>query len=199
MEHCERPRRRAHAAVSAQLFHVHAKLDCGAARREHFCLSQPERLQRLSSGDEELYADEVYAQDLFRDRVFHLEARVGLNKGVATIGALRGVGVDEELNRPHAPVIEALGDPHSIVREARAQLRGQAGRGCNFHKFLVSPLDRTVALPEVADRPCAVANDLDLDVAGARHPLLHVDFAVPKGPQRFRLTAPVSRIEFSGA
>ena len=57
------------------------------------------------------------------------------------------------------------------------QVRGRA----LFDQFLVPPLHRAVAFPEVDDVAVLVGQDLDLDVAGAFDVLLEVDVGVAEG------------------
>ena len=53
----------------------------------------------------------------------------------------------------------------------------------------MTPLEAALALAEVRDRAAAIADDLDLDMAGAGHQALDQDRAVAKGGCGFRLAA----------
>ena len=73
--------RRPQAAVRLHVFHVDPCLDRIAARARDGCLLEPELRERLASGDAQLRLHQVRAGHLLRDGVFHLQTRVGLDKG----------------------------------------------------------------------------------------------------------------------
>ena len=64
------------------------------------------------------------------------------------------------------------------------QLGGQRGRGRDLDQLLPAALEAAVPRVEVGDRTGAVAQHLDLDVAGARQQALEVDRIVTEGRQR---------------
>ena len=70
------------------------------------------------------------------------------------------------------------------------------GGGGDFHDLLEPALDRAFAFPEVTDAAMQVANDLYLDVPGARNQLLHVERARAERHLRFRDAAFPGSFEF---
>ena len=77
------------------------------------------------------------------------------------------------------PAAEATRDRHLV--ELPALGARQAGRRRLLDELLVTALDRAVALAERDDGPVAVAEQLDLDVAGGQDLALEVDRAVAEG------------------
>ena len=76
---------------------------------------------------------------------------------------------------------------------------GQTGRRGDFDEFLVATLDAAIALPQVTDGPGAVADDLHLDVPGARQQLFHVHVTAAERRPRFGLAARVGVLQFLAA
>jgi hypothetical protein len=62
-----------------------------------------------------------------------------------------------------------------------------------FHQFLVAPLHRAVAFPQVDVVSVGVGDQLDFDVTRTFHELLDVDGAVVEGGRRFGLRGRESR------
>src|SRR5262249_61936574 len=120
--------------------------------------------------------------------VVDLQARSGLDEGEGRIVA-RGSRIDQELEG--SEVVEA-----ALARQAECGLeqsgpeaRRQAGTGCDLDQLLVATLQRALALPEMAHRPGAVAQHLNLDVARVWHEPLDVEVARAERPQRFGTAA----------
>ena len=74
------------------------------------------------------------------------------------------------------------------VDNARTQDVAQRGTWGNFDELLVAPLDRAFTLPQMADRPVPVANDLHLDMPRFTDQTFDIDVIASKGSLRFRLT-----------
>lgn len=80
---------------------------------------------------------------------------------------LRG-GVDEELDAARAPVADGLARAGGGGQQAVAEGGGDARRRRLLDDLLVPALDGAVALAEREDRAVREAEDLHLDVQGAR-------------------------------
>ncbi len=139
------------------------------------------RRERLAGRDADLLAHDVDPGDELRDRVLDLEPAVDLDE---VEGAVRA---DEELERAGVPVADRLAGALDRRLHRLARLRVERGRRRLLDELLVAALDRALALAEREDTPRAVAEHLDLDVAGGRHELLDVDVTVAE--RRLRLGA----------
>src|SRR5207302_9495142 len=108
-------------------------------------------------------------------RVLDMQARVHLQK-VET-----AVLVEEELDRAGIGIAgsprhrrRGLGDFPSHARADRERRR-------LLHHFLMTPLNRALALDEWADGPTRVAEQLHLDVTRTRESSLEIDRGVTEG------------------
>ena len=131
-----------------------------AARRgDRALVTQTQGGQRRARGEPELRLDQVDAGDLFRDRVFDLNARVALDEEI-----LAGLGRDEEFDRSRAHVVRGPDQADRVVEHSLPD-RG-IERGCRrrFHNFLMAELYRAVALVQVDDVAAGVRQHLNLDV-----------------------------------
>ena len=87
---------------------------------------------------------DIYASDFFGDRVFDLNAWINLDE----VELVR-VGVNEKLNRAGILVADLFANRDGGITESLSDLRKQIGRRGNLNHFLVSTLDRAIALKEV--------------------------------------------------
>ena len=169
-------------AVGGEGLEVDACLDREAAWRRDFFLREPEVAQGLAGGDAELRLHQVESGNRLGNRVLHLQPGVGLQK--AERGSVAEVGrVHQKLERAEAAVAGGGGHALGRLNDAGAQRGRQPGCRGNLDQLLVAPLGAAFTLAELHDLG-AVAEDLDLDVAGARHHLLHVQRAVAERPLR---------------
>ncbi len=119
--------------------------------------------------------------------VLDLETRVGFDEGEAP--GLVARDVEEELERAGVGVVNARCELHRSVEDGGAHGLVELGCRRDLDDLLVAALDAAFAFAEVGDGAGAVAEDLHLDVAGARHELLDVEVAVAEGSLRLRRTA----------
>jgi hypothetical protein len=94
---------------------------------------------------------------------------------------------DQRLDRAGAAVLDRLGEPHRGMRDDRALVRRERGRGCFLHHLLVPALERAVALEHVHGAALPVAQHLHLDVPRVLEQLLHVHALVPERRRRHTL------------
>ncbi len=142
--------------------HVDACLQRVAARFRHRVCREVQLAQRCTAGDADLRLHEIDAGDFFRDGVFDLQARVCFDEHDA-----RRARVDafhQKLERAEAAIVRGTGDAQRRFDERRARCVVQRRAGCNLDELLMAPLQRALALPQVADVG-TVADDLHFDVA----------------------------------
>ncbi len=132
--------------------------------------------EALALGDQDLRAHDVDAGHLLGDGVLDLHAGVHLDEE-----ELARLHVHQELDGAGAGVADLLGDLLAEAADVLALGLGEVGRGRPLHDLLVASLDRAVALVEVVDVALLVAEDLDLDMAGAGDHLLEIALAVAEG------------------
>jgi hypothetical protein len=94
----------------------------------------------------------------FGHRVLDLQSRVHFQE------IERAAFVEHELDRARVDVADRLRDAHRGPAHAFAQARVERGRGRLLDHFLVTALDRTLALAEVQRGAVSVGQDLELDV-----------------------------------
>ena len=132
--------------------------------------------QRFALGDQDLGAHDVDTGHFLGDGMFDLHAGVHLDEV-----ELARVHIHQELDGARAFVIHMLADLLAQKAKLFALRRRQVGRGRAFHDLLVAPLHRAVPFVEVVDVPVLVAQDLDLDVAGAGDHLFEIALAIAEG------------------
>ena len=119
-----------------------------------------------------------------------LDARIDLDEV-----ELAGVGIQQEFHRAGAAIAgmprEAQGGFADGVAGCVIHVRG----GRALDDFLVAALDGAVALPEMDEIAVAVAEDLDLDMAGAADQLFQIDLAIAEGAFRFAAAGLDLRLE----
>ncbi len=155
-----------------RVFRQDAGLDGVAANFDVFLLRQCPASRR----DVELHLDQVGVRDLFRDRMFDLDAGVDLHEG-----ELLPVDVVEKLDGSSIPIGDRRQQADGRCMQAGTDLFGQDRRGSFLDHLLVAPLDRTIALAEVHDASRAVAHHLDFEVARLLDVGLDVQRVIAKG------------------
>lgn len=155
-----------------------------AKPRRHTRRVDRELPERPSARELDLETDEVEPRHLLGDGMLHLEPRIGLDERERGSVALRA-GHDQELDRAEVVEPDLARDPERGVEQEGAQAVRQPGRGRDLHELLMAPLERAVALPEVAHGAGAVAEHLHLDVTRPRRQLLDVEIAGAERLQRF--------------
>ena len=156
--------------------HVDAKLHGIAARPRHIGLRQPERTERGAIGHGKLRPDQIDAEHFLGDGMFDLQPRIGLDEGEGRLVAVRIV-IDQEFEGAEIVVVRGGRQLLGGLDDARPQRLAERGAWRNLDELLVAALDGAFALPEVADRAVAVADDLHLDMAGFADQPLGIDIA----------------------
>ena len=104
--------------------------------------------------------------------MLHLDPRVHLQEEVVA------VAVEQPFDRAGAAVADRRGGVDAESADPLAELRIDRGRWRFLDEFLVAPLDRAVALPEVDHIAMRVREDLNLDVPRILEVTLDVDGGV---------------------
>ena len=104
--------------------------------------------------------------------------------------------IEEEFDSAGVPVSRQLPDAQGGLSHTLAQFLIDDGRRAFFHHLLMPSLQRTFAFTEMNQVAVLVAENLDLDVAGAVEVFLDVDPRVVKGILRFRSRRAVGGGEF---
>ena len=120
--------------------------------------------QRLTGGDAQLFAHQVDSGHLLGDGVFDLESGVHLQEEELSRGL-----VHQELDGSRRPVADAAGQLQGRLTHDVALFGAEGGCRRLLDDLLVATLDRAFPLAQVDQAPVGVAQDLDLDVAGAGH------------------------------
>jgi len=89
--------------------------------------------------------------------------------------------LDDELDRAGVGVIGGPDQADGRVAHGFAGLRIQPRRGAFLDQFLMAPLHRAIAFPQVDRVAVVVGDDLDLDVAGMLDVSFEIDLAVAEG------------------
>ena len=124
---------------------------------------QPQRRKPVAGGDAQLQLHQVQPRDLLGDGVLDLQARIGLDEDKRPI--IRSL-IDQEFEGAQAAIAQPLGHRQRSLGQRCAQREAQAGAGRDLHQLLVLALQRAFPLAQ-AHHLLTVADDLDLDVAGA--------------------------------
>ena len=139
-------------------------------------------VQPVAVGQENLAPHEIDAGHHFRDGMLDLDARVHLDE--EKVAAL---DVEQKLHRAGIAIAHGAAEPHRRVADPRPQLLGERDARRDLDDLLVPALHRTVALPEMNESALAIAEDLDLDVFGARDVALEEHVRVAEGGRRLPL------------
>src|SRR5208337_4012044 len=138
----------------ARVLGVDATLD-RRAEKTHLVLRDR---QRRSGRDLDLLVDDVDAGDHLGHRMFDLDARVHLDEVELAL-------LVEKLDRPGADVAELRHGAGHHAADLFALFGVERGGGAFLPHFLVTALQRAVALSEVDGAALSVAEHLELDVA----------------------------------
>ena len=138
----------------------------------------------ITRSNTNLRLHQIDTKDLFGNRVLHLQARVGLDEHIRQ-GLRRQI--DQKLEGAQAFVAQLGRHAQRILRDAFAQRLRQAGAGRNLHQLLKAALQRAFALAQRHRPFAAVAQQLNLDMACARHQALYIHTVHTK--RRFCLAA----------
>src|SRR3546814_4336450 len=107
-----------------------------------------------------------------------LDARVHLDEEKLAI-------FPQELDRARAAIAHRRHRIGANAAHARALLGRDDRRGGFFEPFLVTALERAVALAEMDRAALAVAEDLEFDVARVAEIFFHIDGRIAEGGRRF--------------
>jgi hypothetical protein len=129
------------------------------------------RSDRDPLGDTDLRLDEIDPRYHLGDRVLDLDTRIDFYEVI-----LLRVDVDEELDGTGVVVVDRRRKRQSGLRHTAREFRREIAGRSLFEYFLVPSLDRTVTFAELYYRAVRVAENLDFDVARARH--VHIDVQI---------------------
>ena len=127
--------------------------------------------QRRAGRDPDLLDDEIEPGDHLGDGVLDLEARVHFDEIELAV-------LVQELDRADAAIGELAHRVGHGLADAHALVLVQRGRQRLLPELLVAPLQRAVALAEMDGVALAVAQHLDLDMAGMGEIFLEIDGVV---------------------
>ena len=176
----------ARLACGIQRLGIDAPLHGIAARRGGGPGIQAQLAQVIARRNADLGLHQVDAEDFLGDGVLDLQARVGLDEH---IGQGVGGGIDQEFEGAQALVADLGGHAQRVARDALAQRLRQAGAGRDLDQLLEAPLQRAFALAQRDGACAAIAQDLHLDMARARHQTLHIDTVHAEGGARLAAAA----------
>jgi hypothetical protein len=141
-----------------------------AARRGHALLREAELGERAPLREVELERDEIEAGHRLRDRVLHLEPRVGLDE----VERVERVRVDQELHGAEPRVVRRARERDRGRVHAFAQHGREPRRGRDLDELLVAALEAALALSELHHRAGLISSHLHFDVSRAREPALDI-------------------------
>ncbi len=124
--------------------------------------------EAASSGHADLFEHEIDVGDHLGDRMLDLDARVHLDEVELSV-------LIEELDRSNSEIFELA---HRVCRRLshRAACRlVEGGAGAFLPDFLITALQRTVALAEMDGATIAIAEHLNLDMTGTRKIFFEVE------------------------
>ncbi len=142
-------------------------------------LRQTELSERRARGDAHLRLDEIHVCDLLGHRVLHLDSRIHLDENVLPRAIPRCV--DQEFDGASVDVADRARESDGIPVQTLPQLIGDVRSRCDLDDLLVPPLDRAVPFEQVDRLPCAVGQDLNLDMPRAQNRLLEEHARVAEG------------------
>ena len=137
--------------------------------------------ERLTGGDPDLLLDEIHIGDRLRYRVFHLDPRVHFHEIEIFLF------IQKELDGSRILISDCFRRPDRRLPHLFAEFIGDRRRRGLFKDFLVSSLDRAVALAEMDDISVSVTQDLEFDMARILHKPLDVHGIVGKSFDRLHL------------
>ena len=104
--------------------------------------------------------------------MFDLQAGIGFDEDE---GVVRLLSIDQEFEGADIVVAGRLGEADGGIDDLVAQGGRKRRARRDLQQLLVAALDAAVALPEMGDGAGLIADDLDLNMAGARYQALGVD------------------------
>ncbi len=116
--------------------------------------------QGAALGDLDLHADQVQTGDHFRDRMLHLNARVGLDE-VEFAG-----GRQQKLDGSGIHIAGVAGEFQRGVADGFTRRFADGGTGAFFDDLLVAPLNGAVALEQVNYVAVGITEYLHFDMPG---------------------------------
>ena len=146
-------------------------MTAGLVAEADFGVAEPTPLR-----NQDLAFDDIVAGDLFGDGVLDLDARVDLDEV-----KIAAVGVHEKFDGGGVVQADGAADGQGGVEDAPAQGRVETGGGGDFDDLLMAPLNGTIALEKVNETAVLVAEQLDLDVAGAADELFDENLGGAEG------------------
>ena len=172
-----------------------AALDGRAVQRDIRLLGKRKRrrVQGVPFGNANLRLHEVDAGDHFGDGVLDLDARIDFDEVPAI-----GVGIEEEFDGAGVAVAGFARQGDGRAAEFLADRGRQMRRGGDFDHFLVAALHGTVAFPQMQQIAVMIAQDLNLDVAGAGDVFFEEYGGVAECRERFVLRFLQARVEIGG-
>ena len=143
--------------------------------------------------DQDLGADDVDARDFLCHRMLHLHTRIDFDEVESA-----AFHIHQEFDSTGAFIVHMGADFLAEVAQFFALRRRQIGGRRTLHHFLVAPLHRAIALPQVVHLAVLVAEDLHLHMAGAQDHLFEITFAIAKGGFGFAPAFPNFLFQFIG-
>src|SRR6185436_15086000 len=113
-------------------------------------------------------------------RVLDLDAGVNLEEE-EFVAIVISLGIDQELDRAGAAILQPRREPQRRFVQAGAQLAGQPGRRRLLDELLVAALHRAITFAELHYPARAVSQHLHLDVARPRDVALQVHARIAEG------------------
>ena len=189
-------------AVGVQGLKIDPGLDREAPRPAGVRVFEIEVRERLAAGHAQLSLHQVHSGHGFGHRVLDLEACVRFDEGeaagAAVVSARAVAGIHQKLEGPETAVPGCAAQAERRVDDRLADFRPQVRRRRRFDHLLVPALGAALALAEVDQATGLVAEELDLDVAGAREEFLDVETAVAESAFGFGAAAFVRLVDVAG-
>ena len=133
-------------------------------------------------GDMDLRLDDIDAGDDLGDRMLDLNARIDLDEI-----EFAGIDIHQEFDRAGIAIICRAADRQRRVAECLAVGIAQIRRRGALDHLLVAALDRAVALEQMHEIAMGIAQQLDLDMAGAAHEFFQIHLVIAEGGFRLAL------------
>ena len=168
--------------------HVDANLGRRPAWLWYLRLRQADIFKRLAARQPDLQLNQVHPGNGFRNGMFDLQARIGLDEVV--LGPL-----DEEFESPKVPVVRGSRERNRRSDHALAHRPREAGRGRNLDELLVLSLQRAVPIPELRHLSIAVSSDLNFHMPDALQKAFYEHILHPERGERFRARSLVGCLE----
>ena len=118
----------------------------------------------------DLAAHQVDSGDHFGDRMFHLNARIDLDKI-----KIAGVGILQKLDRSGRSIADRPSDLQGRLAQIQPLCFGEEGGGCPLHDLLIASLHGAVALVQMHQIAVRITQNLHFDVSRAANQLLEID------------------------